>query len=452
MTKSNPWPEGATFPCQPLSTAACLLQTGPFGSQLGSDDYVEAGVPVINPSHIDETGLRPDPSVAVSIETRARLSRHMLQPGDIVFARRGELGRAALVGQEAKGWLCGTGSLVARLRLDVIEPRFLLLVTKSERARAWLSLQSVGSTMDNLNASIIGGMPIPLPALTTQRRIADFLDAKTAAIDLLIAKKEQLLALLAEKRQALITQAVTKGLDSNAPMKDSGVSLLGAVPQHWYVCRIGHVALVGNGSTPRRDEERYWGDENSGFPWLNSAKINDEEIASAEQWVTEEALRDCHLPRVPADSVVVAITGEGRTRGRAALLQLEATISQHLAFIRPQSRITAPFLWRQLQAYYGWLRDESAGGGSTRAALTCEFLRSVHIAVPPFDEQERIVVHIRRELRRLDALARRSEAMVEKLREYRQALITAAVTGKLDVTSAATVARTSRHPPEAEVA
>lgn len=291
-------------------------------------------------------------------------------------------------------------------------------------------------------------LPLAVPPIDIQRRIADFLDRKTASIDTLIAKREQLLALLAEKRQALITQAVTKGLDPNVPMKDTGVAWFGQVPKHWEVSRIGYMAVVGNGSTPSREEARFWSEDENGYPWLNSARINDERIVRAERWVTCDALRECHLPKVPPGSVVVAITGEGQTRARAALLEIEATISQHLAYVRPRHGLNAVFLWRQLQAAYQWLRDQSAGGGSTRAALTCEFLRTVSIVVPPLAEQELIVSHIDSELRRIDSLSQRVQAMIERLREYRQTLITAAVTGQLDVTP--TIHSERRPSPQAE--
>jgi len=275
-------------------------------------------------------------------------------------------------------------------------------------------------------------MPILLPKADEQLAIAAFLNRETANIDALLTKNEQLIELLQEKRTALITRAVGKGLDPNVPVKDSGVEWLGEIPAQWEVVRLGRLAAIGNGSTPRRENAGYWLDGQ--HAWLTSSKINEENIAVADEFVTDLALRECHLPIVPAGSVLVAITGEGQTRGRAALLQIRATISQHLAFVYPRDpRLDSTFLWRAFQSQYEWLRMESSGGGSTRAALTCDYLRSVRIAVPPLSEQIEVVKFIAAGEATVLALIRKITEGIDCLNELRTALIFAAVTGKIDV-------------------
>jgi type I restriction enzyme S subunit len=276
---------------------------------------------------------------------------------------------------------------------------------------------------------------LPVVADDEQVQIARFLDYETARIDALIEKQQQLIALLKEKRQAVISHAVTKGLNPNAPLRDSGVEWLGMVPEHWEVSRLGYLAAVGNGSTPSRSVPEYWSaGPSDGVGWLNSTRINDGEILEAEQFVSRKAIRECHLPMCHSGFVLVAITGEGQTRGRAALLQTNATINQHLAYLAPDNRrIESRFLWRQLEARYELLRDESAGGGSTRAALTCEFLRDVPICVPPLDEQSAVLREMETKTKRLDETAEKASASLGLLQERRTALISAAVTGKIDV-------------------
>jgi type I restriction enzyme, S subunit len=275
-------------------------------------------------------------------------------------------------------------------------------------------------------------MRIPLPPLKTQKAIASFLDRKTAAIATLIAKKQRLIQLLAEKRTALIKQVVSRGLNPNAPMKDSGIPWVGKIPKHWGVVRIGYFAQIGNGSTPRRDHAEYWSSED--FPWLNSSKINDEIIQHPDQYVSKQALKECHLPIVPAESVLVAITGEGQTRGRSALLKFAATINQHLAYIKViDDRLDNEYLRRQLQAAYQWLRSESNGAGSTRAALTCEFLAEMKVLIPPLNEQKKIVHLIDEQIKVIDLLIEKLRLSLMYLEEYRQSLITEAVTGKINV-------------------
>jgi len=132
----------------PLGMLATMIQTGPFGSQLHSAEYVENGTPVINPSNIQDGKLEPDWSCSITAENVERLAQHKLKEGDIVFGRRGEMGRCALVSSNEVGWICGTGSLNVRLS-NRTSPLFVAIYLRTEYVREWLKLQSVGSTMDN---------------------------------------------------------------------------------------------------------------------------------------------------------------------------------------------------------------------------------------------------------------------------------------------------------------
>ncbi|WP_052407339.1 restriction endonuclease subunit S [Allokutzneria albata] len=197
----------------PLRSVASLIQTGPFGSQLKSDEYIDRGIPVINPSHIAAGVIRPDAKVTVSKAKAEELARHALHIADIVAARRGELGRCAVVDAGSAGYLCGTGSALIRLDGDRVDPHFIALVFSSRRNRDALSLASVGSTMDNLNADIIGALRVPVPALDEQRRVVAAINGATSKIDTLIAETERFIELSKERRAALITAAVTGQID-----------------------------------------------------------------------------------------------------------------------------------------------------------------------------------------------------------------------------------------------
>jgi type I restriction enzyme S subunit len=193
-----------------LSTS---LQTGPFGSQLHSSDYVDGGIPVINPSHLKDGIIVPDLRCAVDAETSNRLARHRLMPNDIVFARRGELGRCALVSPQEAGWLCGTGSLKARLRPNAINIRFLMFSLSSPLLRGHLCLYSVGSTMDNANTSIIGNIRIPLPPADEQQAICDLIADECQPLNKAIQNTENEITLIREYRDRLIADVVTGQID-----------------------------------------------------------------------------------------------------------------------------------------------------------------------------------------------------------------------------------------------
>jgi type I restriction enzyme S subunit len=297
-------------------------------------------------------------------------------------------------------------------------------------------------SMKNLTHEAFLDIPVGVPPRTEQLTIASRLDAETARIDLLLAKKRELIERLKEKRTALISRAVTRGLppdaaraagfSENPPLKPSGVDWLGDIPVHWEVKPVKFIARIGNGSTPNRDNPNYW--EDGDYPWLNSSVVNQEAITEAQEFVTLLALRECHLPQIAQPAVLIGITGQGRTRGMASTLLFEATINQHVAYLKPYPlQADVGFLRRVFDMGYLFLRSESDGGGSTKGAITCEQIANLRIPVPPLPEQIAIGTYLGAETVKLDALTAKVEAAIERLEEYRTALITAAVTGKIDV-------------------
>jgi type I restriction enzyme S subunit len=162
--------------------------------------------------------------------------------------------------------------------------------------------------------------------------------------------------------------------------------------------------------------------------------VNPEEVTEADQFITEAAFRECHLPLVKSGSVLVGITGQGKTRGQAVVLSFEATINQHLAFITPKDGVADPWFLRwALFAAYDFLRSISDDAGGTKGALTCEEVGALRMPLPPIDEQHTIVAHIATETAKLDALRSALERTIALLKERRAALIAAAETGRLDV-------------------
>jgi len=275
-------------------------------------------------------------------------------------------------------------------------------------------------------------LPWAWPPAVEQNQIVAFLDWKTGQIDALMARQQELLEKLKEKRLAVITQAVTRGLNPAAPLRDSGIPWLGQVPEHWEVKRIKFIARIGNGSTPNRENPLYWHDGH--YPWLNSSVVNQEAVTMADQFVTTDALKECHLPIVQPPAILIGITGEGKTRGMATTLLFEATINQHLAFVKPDpSQATVDYLRRVFDRAYSYLRSESEGGGSTKGAITCEQIAELSVPVPPIAEQETVAAHLGSETQRLERLSLKIESAIAHLTEYRTALITAATTGKIDV-------------------
>jgi type I restriction enzyme, S subunit len=273
------------------------------------------------------------------------------------------------------------------------------------------------------------------PPIEEQRAIIRFIDYIDQRIGRCLKAKGRLLDLLQEYKQAIVYQAVTRGPSRDVGIQPSGVDWITDIPNSWCVWRIGHLARVGNGSTPSRSNTSYW--QEGDYPWLTSSCANHPITTSADQYVTALALRECHLPRVQPGSVLIAITGQGKTRGKVTLLQIESTINQHLAYIAPRLSIATPeYLQFALSAAYHELRRISDDSGSTRGALTCEDLKSFKVALPPVEDQKEIVAVINSRTHELDEAIHdlRHEGFL--LPEYRARLITDVVTGLLDVREA----------------
>lgn len=196
------------WPIVPISSISTLIQTGPFGSQISADDYVYNGISLINPAHMRDGVIVPAESVSVAEITAQGLIRHRIKQGDIVVARRGELGRCAVASAKDEGSLCGTGSLLIRVRQNLVDPNFFAMTFRSRRNADHLLQQSVGSTMNNINAAIVSRTRIPLPNIHVQREVLEQASRQIARIDALIVRSERLIELSEERRAALIAAAV----------------------------------------------------------------------------------------------------------------------------------------------------------------------------------------------------------------------------------------------------
>lgn len=176
-----------------------IIQTGPFGSQLHESDYSSAGIPVVMPKDIIEGRIATDSVARVSSEHVERLSRHKLRSGDIVYGRRGDIGRQALIRQEQEGWICGTGCLRLSFGESVLNPLFLHYYLRQDDVVSWITNQAVGATMPNLNTGILRTVRVRFPPLPVQRRIAGILSAH----DELMENSQRRIRILEDMARAL---------------------------------------------------------------------------------------------------------------------------------------------------------------------------------------------------------------------------------------------------------
>lgn len=284
--------------------------------------------------------------------------------------------------------------------------------------------------IQNLDAALYLDTLAAYPPLAEQQQIAAFLDWKTSQIDALIAKKQALLQKLKEKRLAVITQAVTKGLNPNAPMRDSGIGWIGCVPEHWDVLKIKYVSTLASGHTPSRTVDEYW--VNCNIPWvsLNDSKMLREKdsISETHYQISELGLANSSAILLPAGVVVFS---RDATVGLCAITEVPMAVSQHFVAYICGEKIQGKYLLFALKAMNQHL--QSLQTGSTIVTIGMPEVRGLNCPLPSITEQTAIVKHIDSVTAKIDQMLTNTQSAITRLTEYRSALITAATTGKIDV-------------------
>lgn len=349
--------------------------------------FVDAGV--IRNTNFTESGRIDFDNIAWLEVEEKQLSKRQLQAGDIIIERSGggpkqPVGRVVFF--DCKDGMFSFSNFTSAIRVEdreAFDPKFVFYsLLEFYQSGQTEDLQRRTTGIRNLDfGAYKERASLPLIGLPEQRKIAGVLGLLQRAME----QQERLIEKTTELKKTLLHQLFTRGTRGE-PQKQTDPGL---VPESWDLVPLGKLAKVGNGSTPKRDNAGYW--EGGTIPWLNSARIHDRFITEADQFVTDLAAKECHLPRVKPDSLLVAITGQGKTLGNSALVRFETCINQHLAYAQFTSdRILPEFVLWFMQTRYDHLRSISQAGGSTKGALTCGYLKTYLIPVPTLAEQEEI--------------------------------------------------------------
>jgi type I restriction enzyme S subunit len=269
-----------------------------------------------------------------------------------------------------------------------------------------------------------------IPPKPEQTKIATFLDIKTKQLDKAIKQKEQLIELLKERRQILINDAVTKGLDKTVSMKNSGVEWIGDIPKHWTEVKLKWISKRYAGGTPDKNNLKFW--NNGTIPWIASGEVNQEIVTKSTAKITEQGFKYSSARWMPRNSLIVALAGQGKTKGMVAYLDIDTTGNQSLSVIIPnQRKITSKYMFYFIKSAYKELRG-SAGDGQ-RDGLNLEKLGILNIIYPLKEEQQLIVNYIEENNQKIDKAIDLQQQQVTKLKEYKTTLIDSVVTGKVRV-------------------
>ena len=340
-----------------------------------------------------------------------------------------ENGKGSLANGLKNGIGFGTTELHVLRPSPCLDHKYLFYLTLSHAFRKIGASYMYGAGgQKRVPDDFIRDFRIALPPPSEQRTIATFLDRETTRIDTLIEKKQRQIELLQEKRTALISHAVTKGLSPNAKMKDSGVEWLGEIPVGWEIWKVTHAfGRIGSGTTPKSDNYEYYDGQ---IPWVTTSELRETSIDDTLNKVTEEALRDYPTLRLyPAGTLLFAMYGA--TIGRLGILKISAAVNQACAAFSEPIKLDPKFTYYWLYMRRPILIALSAGGGQPN--LSQDDLKQLRIPTPPLNEQRAIATFLDHETAHIDALIEKVEKSITLLREYRTSLISAAVTGKIDV-------------------
>jgi type I restriction enzyme S subunit len=369
-------------------------------------------------------------SEALKFEKSPSRARRKVKHGDIIVSTvRTYLKAIAPISNPPDNMIVSTGFAVVR-PMSNLHSGYAGYLLQSNGFVGEVVANSVGVSYPAINASDLVRIVAVEPPFDEQEAIARFLDFKTAQIDALIAKKQTLLEKLAEKRTALIGHAVTKGLDPSAPMKDSGVEWLGEVPAHWKAKRLKFVIA---------EPLKYGANE--------AAELTDTDLpryiritdVNEDGTLREETFRS--LPQDVARNYLlsdgdVLLARSGATVGKSFIYKPSWGISAYAGYLiraRMSNLMEADFAYLFLQSTYYWQWLNSVIIQATIQNVSAEKYANLIIPVPPIDEQSNIVSYLLSQLKKVDAQSARASLAIDRLIEYRSALITNAVTGKIDV-------------------
>ena len=268
---------------------------------------------------------------------------------------------------------------------------------------------------------------LPLPPLETQKQIAGFLDKETSRIDALISRKQRQIELLQEKRQAIITQSVTKGLNPDVKMKDSGVEWIGEIPEHWGVDKIRHLTLVKRGASPRPIDDPKYFDEEGKYSWVRIA-----DVTASSKYLETTTQR---LSKLGSSLSVKLVPGKlflsiAGSVGKPILTKIDCCIHDGFVYF-PYFKENNEFL------YYIFRSSElfsGLGKMGTQLNLNTDTVGDIKIPLPPRNEQEQIVKSLISKIGTIDSIGQKIDTSINLLKEYRSSLITHAVSGQIDIT------------------
>lgn len=394
--------------------------------------YQDDGIPYLRVQNLSwGFDINYDNLVYISDEVNLANSKSILIPDDILIAKTGAtVGKMAIIPKSMPQ--ANTTSSVGKITINqkLFNIKYFAYLFSSPMFQEQIKEKAYQkSAQPGFNIDDLIEFKIIIPPFNAQQQLANYLDKKTAKIDATIAKNEELIQLLEEKRVALINQVVTKGLNPDVPMKDSGVEWIGEIPEHWDMMKISNIFNnIGSGTTPKSSNDEYYIDGN--VNWLITGDLNDNYIHNTSTKITKKALHDTSALKIyPKESLVIAMYGA--TIGKLGILNIETCTNQACCVLSRSKIMNIKYTYYWFLGYRNEIISLSYGGGQPN--ISQDVIKNLKCIVPPFNEQKQIIDYLDTEITKINKTITKVTENINLLEEYKTSLIHHVVTGKIDV-------------------
>jgi type I restriction enzyme S subunit len=383
----------------------------------------------------DMTRQRRVRTTTKAITERGRLSRRLeiIPKGTVLYSMYASLGASSILEIDAT---VNQAIIGIAPNSAVLDREYFLYAL--ENLRRHINVLATSSTQSNLNAEKVKSLPIPLPPPAEQAGIVRFLGAVDRKVNRFIRAKRRLIEVLTEQKQAIITHAVTKGLNPAAPKKPSGIDWLGDVPEHWEVRKLRLLVDTLGGMTPSKADQSFW---NGDVPWVSPKDMKSVEIVGSIDHITQAALAQTNIALIPSPAVLIVVRGMILARTfPVGVTTLPVTINQDMKALRPRNSsvgVNAIYLRHLLSGLGDVVKMLIEESGHGTRVLRTDLWRNLPLPVPPRSEQEAICEYISDQTTVFDQAASQARREIDLIREYRTRLVADVVTGKVDVRAAA---------------
>lgn len=402
------------------------------GDWIESKDISENGIRYITTGNVGEGYYKEQGSGFITEITFSKLNCTEVFQDDILISRlNNPIGRACLVPCIEYRIVTSVDNVIFRVDKKH-NKKFLIHLFSSKDYFQHTGNLARGATMLRISRELLGNIRIPLPTCFEQAKIAEFLDHETAKIDNLIEKQQQLIELLKEKRQAVISHAVTKGLNPDVPMKDSGVEWLGKVPEHWSIQKLKYICttIIAGPFGSSITKDMY---VNEGYKVYGQEQVISNDFSIGDYFISSSNFKKLSRYEVKIDDVLISCVG---TFGKIAVFPNGAKsgiINPRLIKASLINEANPLFVREFLKSETVFKQFELLSRGGTMGVINIAILNEIMTSTPPFEEQNSIVKFIYSQKKKFNVLIDKASNQIDLLQERRTALISAAVTGKIDV-------------------